>query len=206
MFVFDTAIKGPRRYIINFPTKQHWKSNSRLVDISAGLEDLVSVVKEQGISSIAIPALGCGNGGLDWRVVRPLIEQACARMPEVRAVIFSPVGAPPAASMPNATPRPVLTPPRALLVVAVSRYLARARQQEVRSGISELEIQKLVYFLKLLGGAFPLSFVRGRYGPYAEKLPHVLDLLEGHFLTGFGDHSARVTELVPISPIDTGPR
>jgi O-acetyl-ADP-ribose deacetylase (regulator of RNase III) len=187
MFVFDTAIKGPRRYIINFPTKQHWKSNSRLEDISAGLEDLVRVVVERGITSIAIPALGCGNGGLDWRVVRPMIEQACARMPDVRVVIFPPAGA-----------------PRALLIVAISRYLARARQQEVRSGISELEIQKLVYFLKVLGGAFPLRFVRGHYGPYAEQLPHVLDLLEGHYLSGFGDHSARVTELVPITPLDAG--
>lgn len=204
MFVFDTAVKGPRRYIVNFPTKRHWKSGSRLDDISAGLDDLVRVVEEQGIRSIAIPALGCGNGGLDWQVVRPLIEQACSRMPDVRAVVFPPAGAPPASSMPNATPRPNLTPLRALLVVAVDRYLARARQQEVRSGISELEIQKLVYFLKLLGGEFPLNFARGHYGPYAEKLPHVLDLLEGHYLTGFGDHSARVAELVPITPLNAG--
>jgi hypothetical protein len=106
--------------------------------------------------------------------------------------------------MPNATPRPTLTPSRALLIVAIGRYLARARQQEVRSGISELEIQKLVYFLKLLGGAFPLRFVRGRYGPSADKLPHVLDLLEGHYLSGFGDHSAQVTELVPVIPLEAG--
>jgi len=134
MFVVDLAAEGPRRCIINFPTKQHWRNDSRLADIAAGLDDLVGVVKERGIRSIAIPALGCGNGGLDWQVVRPLIEQACARMPEVRAVIFPPAGAPPAASMPNATPRPELTPLRALVVVAIARYLGRARQQEVRSG------------------------------------------------------------------------
>lgn len=93
MFVVDTAVNGPRKYIVNFPTKRHWKSNSRLEDISAGLDDLVRVVREQGIRSIAIPALGCGNGGLDWQVVRPLIEQACARTPDVRAVIFPPAGA-----------------------------------------------------------------------------------------------------------------
>src|SRR3954451_2786243 len=86
MFLFDTAIKGPRRYIINFPTKRHWKSSSRLADIEAGLSDLVRVVAEHSITSIAIPALGCGNGGLDWRQVRPLIEQACAQMPNVRSV------------------------------------------------------------------------------------------------------------------------
>jgi hypothetical protein len=106
--------------------------------------------------------------------------------------------------MPNATAKPALTPPRALLIEAIGRYLARAREHEVRSGVSELEIQKLVYFLKVLGGAFPLGFSRGHYGPYAEKLPHVLDLLEGHYLSGFGDHSARVTELAPIVPLVPG--
>ncbi len=204
MFVFDTAVRGRRRYVINFPTKRHWKSNSRLEDISAGLDDLVRVVREREITSIAIPALGCGNGGLDWEVVRPMIEEACARMPGVRAVVFSPSGAPPAAAMPNATPKPPLTPLRALLIVAIGRYLDRARQQEVRSGISELEIQKLVYFLQLFGGQFSLRFARGHYGPYAEKLTHVLDRLEGHYLSGYGDHSARVTELVPITPLDAG--
>jgi hypothetical protein len=200
MFLFDTAIKGPRRYIINFPTKRHWKSPSRLADIEAGLSDLVRVVVEHGITSIAIPALGCGNGGLDWRKVQPLIEQACARMPDVRSVIFAPAGAPPATSMPNATARPKLTPLRALLLVAIGRYLKQARTQEVREGISELEIQKLAYFLKTLGADYPLRFGRGHYGPYAETLTHVLNTLEGHYLAGYGDHTARVTELVPITP------
>ena len=56
----------------------------------------------------------------------------------------------------------------------------------------------------MLGGAFPLGFARGRYGPYAERLPQVLDLLEGHYLSGCGDHSARVEELAPIVPLDRG--
>jgi O-acetyl-ADP-ribose deacetylase (regulator of RNase III) len=200
MFLFDTAIKGPRRYIINFPTKRHWKSPSRLSDIEAGLDDLVRVVAEHGITSIAIPALGCGNGGLDWGQVRPLIEQACTRMSDVRSVVFAPTGAPPATSMPNATARPRLTPLRALLLVTIGRYLERARMQEVREGVSELEIQKLAYFLKTLGADYPLQFARGRYGPYADKLSHVLNTLEGHYLAGYGDHTARVTELVPITP------
>jgi hypothetical protein len=128
-----------------------------------------------------------------------MIEQACAEMPEVRAVIFAPEGAPPPEAMPNATVRPRLTLMRALLLVTVDRYLGRARLQEVRDGISELEIQKLAYFLQLLGAPLRLSFTRGRYGPYAEKLSHVLDALEGHYLTGLGDRSSRVTELVPIN-------
>lgn len=90
MFTFDTAAAGPRRYIINFPTKGHWRSRSRLEDIRAGLDDLVRVVDALGLDSIAVPALGCGNGGLDWSAVRPLIKEACGRMPGVRAVVFAP--------------------------------------------------------------------------------------------------------------------
>jgi O-acetyl-ADP-ribose deacetylase (regulator of RNase III) len=201
MFVFDTAIKGPRRFIINFPTKRHWKSSSKLEDIASGLDDLVRVITELGLESVAIPALGCGNGGLAWSEVKPLIAAASARMPRVRTVVFPPTGAPPAVSMPNATPKPALNEARALLVVAVARYFEQARLQEVREGVSELEIQKLVYFLKALGAAYPLAFDRGHYGPYADRLPHVLDLLEGHYLIGFGDRSSRVTEFEPITPI-----
>jgi O-acetyl-ADP-ribose deacetylase (regulator of RNase III) len=200
MFVFDTAIKGPRRYIINFPTKRHWKSPARLSDIEAGLDDLVRVVAEHHITSIAIPALGCGNGGLDWGQVRPLVQRACTRMSDVRSVVFAPTGAPPATAMPNATARPRLTLLRALLLATIGRYLERARTQEVRVGVSELEIQKLAYFLKILGADYPLQFARGHYGPYADKLSHVLNTLEGHYLTEYGDNSARVTDLVPITP------
>jgi|SRR3954452_2101817 O-acetyl-ADP-ribose deacetylase (regulator of RNase III) len=106
IFLFDTAVGGSRRYIVNFPTKQHWKNGSRLDDIRLGLDDLVRVVHEHGISSVAIPALGCGNGGLDWADVRPMIEAAVERMPDVRAVIYAPVGAPSAETMPNATSGP----------------------------------------------------------------------------------------------------
>lgn len=199
MLVFDTHVTGPRRYIINSPTKKHGRGSSRLTDIEAGLDALVSTVREHRIASLAIPALGCGNGGLRWQEVRPLIEAACHRMPGVRCVVFPPEGAPAAASMPNATPRPALTALRALLLAAIARYLDRAHLLEVREGISELEIQKLAYFLQVLGAPLRLTFVRGRYGPYSEDLTHLLVRLDGHYLTGFGDRSAHVAELVPIN-------
>lgn len=201
VWTFDTGMVGPRRYVLNFPTKKHWRSDSHLGDIAAGLDSLVDTVRERGIRSVAIPALGCGNGGLAWADVRPLIEQACVRMGEVRAVVFPPEGPPPPSAMPNATPRPSLTQPRALLLAAIAQYLARARLQEVRDGISELEIQKLAYFLQALGAPLRLSFVRGTYGPYAPALNHVLDTLEGHHLAGLGDRSARVTDFAPINPL-----
>ena len=200
--VFDTGVLGNRRFVLNFPTKKHWRSDSQLSDIVTGLDSLVAVVEELGITSVAIPALGCGNGGLNWSDVQPLIEDACSRMPDVKAVIYPPAGAPSPTAMPNATQRPPLTHHRALLLATINRYLVRARLQEVRDGISELEVQKLAYFLQTLGAPLNLSFVRGSYGPYAHQLGHVLDSLEGHHLTGLGDRSARVTEFAPINPID----
>lgn len=198
MFIFDTGRLGPRCYVINFPTKEHWRSGSRLADIHAGLVDLVRVVRELGISSVAVPALGCGNGGLDWAVVRPMIEEAFAELPEVQVVLFAPVGAPDPATMPVATPRPRLTLNRAALLVALHRYLAQARSLEVRDGVSELELQKIAYLLQVLGQPSRLAFSRGRYGPYAEQLHHVLQGLEGHYLVGYGDRSTRVSDLRPI--------
>lgn len=202
VWAFDTGVIGPRRYVLNFPTKKHWRSDSQLEDIAAGLDSLVAIIDELGIKSVAIPALGCGNGGLAWSDVRPLIEDAGRRMPDVRALVYPPEGAPPPNAMPIATRRPPLNHHRALLLTTISRYLVRARLQEVREGISELEVQKLAYFLQVLGAPLALTFVRGTYGPYAPELGHVLDSLEGHHLTGLGDRSARVTEFAPINPIE----
>lgn len=90
MFVYQDEHSDSRRYIINFPTKRHWRSRSRLADIEAGLEDFVRVLGELEISSVAIPALGCGHGGLDWNTVSPLIEGAMTRLPEVHAIVYLP--------------------------------------------------------------------------------------------------------------------
>ena len=94
MFVFETGQLTPPRYIINFPTKRHWRGKSRYEDIEAGLRSLVSEVKRLGIRSIAVPPLGCGQGGLDWKKVRPMIEAAFAGAPDVRVMLFEPAGAP----------------------------------------------------------------------------------------------------------------
>ncbi len=96
--VFDLGeLAGGPRWIINFPTKAHWRAGSRMVDIDAGLKDLMETIRKLHIRSIAIPPLGCGNGGLDWDDVRPRIEAALAEVPEVEALVYSPAGAPEAA-------------------------------------------------------------------------------------------------------------
>ena len=90
MFVVEQdRLAGPR-YIVNFPTKRHWRGKSRMEDIESGLRDLRRVIREKGIRSIAIPPLGSGLGGLDWREVRPQIEEALRDLDGVCVVIFEP--------------------------------------------------------------------------------------------------------------------
>jgi hypothetical protein len=92
-----------------------------------------------------------------------------------------------------------MTNGRAVLVAALARYAEMARLVEPRTGVSELEIQKIAYALQLFGAPLRLEFTAGHYGPYAEALHHVLQSLEGHQLVGYGDRSAKVAELRPIT-------
>jgi O-acetyl-ADP-ribose deacetylase (regulator of RNase III) len=90
MFVFNTGQLNPPRFIINFPTKRHWRDKSHIEDIEAGLVDLINIIRAKGIHSIAIPPLGAGLGGLNWSEVRPRIENALAQLTNVRVLIFEP--------------------------------------------------------------------------------------------------------------------
>lgn len=90
MLVHDNGERVTPRYIVNFPTKRHWKQPSRIEDIAAGLDALVAEVSRLGIRSIAIPPLGCGLGGLDWNLVRPMIERAFAPLVAVEVQLFEP--------------------------------------------------------------------------------------------------------------------
>ncbi|HEY7146052.1 MAG TPA: macro domain-containing protein [Streptosporangiaceae bacterium] len=201
MFVVETGLLELPRLIINFPTKRHWRSHSRLDDIRSGLADLRQVLVDRHVRSVALPPLGCGNGGLDWRDVRPLIEGALGDLVEVEVVVYPPKGAPPPDSMRVRTSRPPVTPGRAALLTLLARYVGLSRLEEPAApdGTSLLEIQKLMYFLQEAGQQLRLSFVKGRYGPYAENLNPVLQTLEGHYLRGYGDRTQEVMKLSPIS-------
>ena len=185
------ALEGPR-FVINFPTKQHWRSPSRLDFVREGLEDLVRVVEEHGIRSLALPPLGCGNGGLDWSDVRPLIQQKLGSLP-IDVVVYPPDGAPEAAAMVEGRLPPRLTSGR----VALLRIM-RAYQETTLEAPSVIEIQKLMYFLQVAGEPLNLAYAKGRYGPYADSLRHVLADLEGHYIVGFGDGSAKVNDAEPL--------
>ena len=78
------------RFILNFATKRHWRACSRISDIETGLIDLVRIVEDNGIASLAIPPLGCGLGGLKWEEVRPLIVDAFDDLEDVTAVLYEP--------------------------------------------------------------------------------------------------------------------
>jgi O-acetyl-ADP-ribose deacetylase (regulator of RNase III) len=181
MFVTERpAMMGPPRWIINFPTKEHWRGKTRLEWIEAGLEDLRKVIVEKKIASIALPPLGCGNGGLEWRVVRPVIERALADLSDVDVIVYEPTR-----EYQNVAKRAgveKLTPARALIAELVRRYWILGIE------CSMLEIQKLAWFLEReiesseVVNPLDLQFVAHRYGPYANRLDHLLDGLDGSYL------------------------
>jgi len=181
VFVHATGQMVNPRYIINFPTKRHWRGASRYEDIASGLTALTEQVRQLGIATIAVPPLGCGLGGLDWAKVRPMIEAAFAELSGIRVLLFEPAGAPDADKMPIGTPRPKLTVPRALLIKLMDQYAALAYR------LTLLEIQKLAYFLQEAGQPLRLQYAAGHYGPYAPNLNKVLEALEGHYARGYGD-------------------
>jgi O-acetyl-ADP-ribose deacetylase (regulator of RNase III) len=195
MFVFETGLLRPR-YIINFPTKRHWRGKARMEDIEAGLRALVEEVVRRGIRSIAIPPLGCGFGGLEWEKVRRRIEQAFSNLPEVRVLLYEPQEKVPLPTSVRRGPVPRMTPGRAALVELMYRYV----QGLLDPFVSLLELHKLMYFAQEAGEPLRLRFTKGPYGPYAENLRHVLHTIEGYYISGYGaggDEPRKVLDLVP---------
>lgn len=185
MFVVPVVGTHGPKYIINFPTKIHWRDPSRIEFIEEGLEDLVACIQGHGIRSVAIPPLGCGNGGLEWERVRPLIEKRMSSLNDVEIYVYPPKKSPEAREMKVGTKEPKLTLSRAALLELMDRYLLPGYS------LSRLEVQKLAYFLQAAGQDLKLNFVAHKFGPYARELNYVLQDMEGHFIRGFGDGSAR---------------
>lgn len=172
-------LDGPR-WIINFPTKKHWRQPTQLKWIDTGLEDLKKVIREKSIRSIALPPLGCGNGGLDWNDVRPRIESSLGNLADVEIVIYEPT-----AKYQNVAKKKgveTLTPARALIAELVRRYWILGIECTL------IETQKLAWCLERtikrmeLPDPLDLRFEANRYGPYAQRLTHLLDGLDGSYL------------------------
>lgn len=193
MHVWATEqLSGPR-YVINFPTKGHWRSASRLDDIATGLDALRRTIMELGIRSIALPPLGCGQGGLQWSDVEPLIREKLGGLEGVDVLVFPPAGAPASEEMVSAGPPPAMSPARAAVIRVMSQYAVHAFEWPTL-----IELQKLVYFLQIAGEPLNLDFEPHFYGPYADPLRKVLREIEGHYIQGFGDGSAPATSAPPL--------
>ncbi len=181
-------------WIINFPTKVHWKSPSKLDYIRSGLEDLRRVILEKNIGSIAIPPLGCGLGGLNWPDVKHLIQQALGNMVEVDIQVFEP----------NATIKNLLksqdysgtqklTPARAMLLYALFFY------EQLGEPSSLFAANKLAYFLQRTGEKLKLNFVAHLYGPYSNQVEHILQHLSGTYIRGLEQNSAKAFEPLQLN-------
>jgi O-acetyl-ADP-ribose deacetylase (regulator of RNase III) len=194
VFVFETGQLTNPRYIINVPTKRHWRAKSRLEDVDAGLASLVNAVRERNIRSIAIPPLGCGMGGLEWSTVRPRIEAALRELPEVRALVFEPSGSP--ERLPAVSEPPPMTPGRASLIGLLDRYVRGSFEPSA----TLLELHKLLYFLQESGRDMRLRYAKAPYGPYAENLRHVMHQIEGHYTTGYSDGGDDPTKEIALIP------
>jgi len=180
MFVTEPAeLDGPR-WIINFPTKQHWRTSSRLEWIESGLEDLRRFLLEHQVKSVAIPPLGAGNGGLDWLAVRAHIDAALSDLQGIEVIVYEPTSR--YQNVAKRTGVEQLTPARALVAELVRRYGVLGMD------CSLLEVQKLAWFLERhikhfgLPDSLRFNFKAHRYGPYAANLNKLLDSLDGSYL------------------------
>lgn len=193
MFVTETGEAFGPRYIINFPTKRHWKEASRMEYITTGLDSLKVVLREYGIKSVALPPLGCGNGGLDWTIVRPVIETALRELEgRVKVQLFAPTNVVPEAP---ATKSADLTEARAMMLLAMQAYSV------LGFSLTMVEVNKLAYFLHRLGEqSLRLQVKKAQYGPYAQNLAYLLDGLDGVYLRGMKHREVRRDEeLVLVS-------
>ena len=193
MFVTPVhELDGPR-WIVNFPTKQHWRSPSRLEWVQEGLQDLRRFLLEQHIQSVAIPPLGAGNGGLEWAKVREQITQTLGDL-DIEILVFEPTSQ--YQNVAKRTGVEKLTPARALIAELVRRYWVLGME------CSLLEIQKLAWFLereieKRGLTSLDLRFNAHKYGPYADRLRHLLEGLDGSYL-----HSdKRISDATPLEVI-----
>lgn len=180
MFVSENGEFFGPKWIVNFPTKTHWRVNTRLEWIEEGLQDLVRVIRDKKISSIAIPPLGCGNGGLNWCDVRPLLVMALEQVEGLDAVVYEPT-----AKYQNVTKRigvDKLTPARALVTEMVRRYCLLGIECSI------LEVQKLAWFIERgvkrskVNDSLKFEFVADKFGPYSHNLQKLLDALDGSYL------------------------
>ena len=180
MLVYETGLPQPR-IIVNFPTKKHWRHPSKYEYIASGLEALKENIRAHQIRSISIPPLGCGNGGLDWSRVKPMILEALKELAEeVDILLYEPGYVP---ERRQVKPVTKLTPARAMLLQLIRQY------QMLGEEPNALVIQKLAYLMQSCGEPLNLRYEKGYYGPFAHNLSKVILALSPKYLKIEGDVS-----------------
>jgi O-acetyl-ADP-ribose deacetylase (regulator of RNase III)/uncharacterized protein YwgA len=189
LVVCDNSLERGEQWIINFPTKVDWKHKSSYSYIKSGLEELVRVIAEYNIKSIAVPPLGCGNGGLSWEKVKPLLEEYLSPLDGVEVHIYEPNDAVKAVLQQQSQRKPVkLTPGKAIFLYSMFAYEASGE------AASLFVANKLAYFVQRLGEDLKLRFKADRYGPYADGVRHVLYALNGSYLKGLEQQEVKAFE------------
>lgn len=188
----EEALLAGKKIIINFPTKTNWRLPSEYQYIESGLVELVKVIKEKNIKSIAIPPLGSGNGGLDWNRVKQILEKHLSGL-DCEIFIYEPTAAIQEALKKE---RVKLTPARAMLLSVLYEL--------VRNGefVSEFSSEKIAYFLQRFGAkeTFKLEFQPNFYGPYSGKVKHVLYYLNGSYIMGYSSKDKKPFEELGLIP------
>jgi len=193
VFVTQTQTTNGVKYIINFPTKTDWRLPSRIDYISKGLENLKAVIESLNIRSIALPPLGCGNGGLKWDLVKKEIEE---KLSEINAdiIVFSPNERIQEILEKENRKEVKLTSPRVMLIYLLYQYTA------LGESISEFASEKLMYFLQRFGETqLKLDFKNSHYGPYSGKVRHVLYALNGKYILGYDQKQSRPFEPIKLN-------
>lgn len=192
LVVKDRDING-EKFIINFPTKEHWKGASRYEFIESGLKALSNFISKKNIKSIALPPLGCGNGGLDWEIVKPMIERHLDGL-DCDIQVYEPNNAVKELLQKQETgAKSKLTASRAMLLYALFYYEALGEYSSLFSA------NKLAYFLQRIGEDLKLDFKASHYGPYALGVGHVLLAMNGTYLNGLEQNSAKAFEPLKLN-------
>jgi len=191
--VWDENLQLGRKLIVNFPTKVHWRNPSRYEYIEQGLVALRELLQKEKIASIAIPPLGCGNGGLDWNKVRPIIEQALSGL-ETKIFLYEPNEAIKAILQKQESNKAAhLTPARAALLYALFAFESMGEYSSLFAA------NKLAYFLQRKGQKLNLDFKAHHYGPYAIGVEKVLYHLNGVYLKGMEQGQAKPFEPLQLN-------
>lgn len=186
--VRDTNLIYGDKLIINFPTKVHWRQPSKYEYIESGLRALRELIKNKNIKSIAIPPLGCGNGGLDWNKVKPMMEKHLESLP-LKIILFEPNAQIKTILQQQEIKKEVkLTPARAQLLYALFAY------ESLGEYSSLFAANKLAYFLQRMGQPLRLQFKPHHFGPYAIGVEKVLYALNGVYLKGLEQQEAKAFE------------